>query len=295
MKIGYSLLLAELVSASLLDYQDCKDFQIVCPVCMEPLHKKVRHIGNDSAHFLSHYHLKDSNKECELRVEQYTSEAIKQYNHESKQQRLKDFLEFLPSLVHSQIKQFIDRGTDQYQVFNSLDINALLEESRFKTGPISFFIADACNGLKIDPGNRLHNAMNTLSQDRLKVDVITRVNIFESLFEFFKTKEGAKVAERLVITQLVIMASIHKFYKVEEPEQYKLMDDEGFMEFTIQAIFGSPLKIKLAIEKARRHDKYRFFTTRLGINVLQSIMNDETIEILKAKLAERVKVQPQVI
>jgi len=93
MKLGFSYLLQELINADTIDYQDCKNFQILCPNCKEPVFKVVRHNKDKVIEYLSHYEKDEAYEaECELRVGNITKTFIDSTNSESKKQRLKYFL-----------------------------------------------------------------------------------------------------------------------------------------------------------------------------------------------------------
>ena len=69
MKTGYSMLLGEYVDSEAINYTDCKSFQIVCPICREPVFKVERSHPPPTLHYLSHYEeSKAFATDCELRV-----------------------------------------------------------------------------------------------------------------------------------------------------------------------------------------------------------------------------------
>lgn len=79
MNLGYSLLLREYITATEVDYGDCQQFQITCPVCHEAIFKAGKY-GHDRQYF-SHYAASKSDpKQCELRVLAITKEAIQEKN-----------------------------------------------------------------------------------------------------------------------------------------------------------------------------------------------------------------------
>jgi len=101
MKLGYSNLLGELLQAEKIDYTDCKNFQIVCPNCKEPIFKVNRNQEEEkSLHYLSHYNKdKSYNLECELRVNGLSKIQIETENTLSRNQRLKYFLKVLQKTI----------------------------------------------------------------------------------------------------------------------------------------------------------------------------------------------------
>lgn len=100
MKIGYSNLLGEFIESKSIDYDDCKNFQIVCPSCKEPVFKVSRQNENEIINYLSHYERdKSYNQECELRVDKIESSTILNTNSNSRNQRLVYFLNVLRSAI----------------------------------------------------------------------------------------------------------------------------------------------------------------------------------------------------
>lgn len=101
MKYGYSILLGEHIEAALIDYADCKSFQIVCPCCKEPVFKVTRHHDADEMiHYLSHYEKASSYaSDCELRVNALKTTEINKSNASSRNQRLEYFLSVLRDSV----------------------------------------------------------------------------------------------------------------------------------------------------------------------------------------------------
>ena len=107
MKIGYSLLLGEYINAEGIDYTDCKNFQIVCPSCKEPLFKAERKLGSSISHYLSHYNKdKSYEDECELRVSKISQKDIQLLNYEARNQKLEYFLSVLKDAIldHEYVK-----------------------------------------------------------------------------------------------------------------------------------------------------------------------------------------------
>lgn len=122
MKYGYSILLQELVEAERLDYGDCADFQVVCPVCMEATFKKTREQSGHVTHFISHYKASANNQACELRVSSWTKDQVDSFNSVSRGQNLEKFLAVLPDLLLSdwvppeQIASFKNRMAQQLKI-----------------------------------------------------------------------------------------------------------------------------------------------------------------------------------
>jgi hypothetical protein len=100
MKIGYSLLISEYINAEKVDYSDCKNFQIVCPSCKEPVFKVERELDTSSTHYLSHYSRdKAYVDECELRITKISQSEIQSVNTASQNQKLEYFLSVLKDAI----------------------------------------------------------------------------------------------------------------------------------------------------------------------------------------------------
>jgi hypothetical protein len=102
MKLGYSMLLGEHIKAPVIGYSDCKDFQIVCPACKEPIFKAVRAFPVPPIHYLSHYvKSKAYETQCELRVSSMSASDLAKHDAESRGQRLIYFLSVIRGAVLS--------------------------------------------------------------------------------------------------------------------------------------------------------------------------------------------------
>ncbi|WP_300335581.1 hypothetical protein [Accumulibacter sp.] len=100
MKTGYSNLLGEYLEAERIDYSDCKSFQVVCPVCREPVFKVARKPDAEALHYLAHYAAQKSfATDCELRVGGLAKGDMERHNHASRGQRLAYFLRVLRQLL----------------------------------------------------------------------------------------------------------------------------------------------------------------------------------------------------
>ncbi|SMO92522.1 hypothetical protein [Gracilimonas mengyeensis] len=115
MEIGYSILLRETLNAEGIEYKDCEYFQVVCPICKEPVFKVTRELEEKTTHYLSHY--KEDSEEideerCELRVKKLTEEKIKTQNSNSRDQKLKFFL----SVLRETIEENEYQGNDPKKV-----------------------------------------------------------------------------------------------------------------------------------------------------------------------------------
>jgi hypothetical protein len=99
MKYGHSILLSETIEAVRLEYPDCRAFQVVCPMCREPIFKGVRE-QPAVVHYLSHYGAASAYAaECELRVGRFDAGEIERQNLSSRGQRLELFLRVLRDMI----------------------------------------------------------------------------------------------------------------------------------------------------------------------------------------------------
>lgn len=130
MKIGYSLLLGEYINAEGINYTDCKNFQIVCPSCKEPVFKAKRELNSSTSHYLSHYN-KDKSyaDECELRVSKISQKDIQSLNNEARNQKLEYFLNVLKDTI---LEHEYDQG-------ESLELSILLLKKIGNSAAIQFF------------------------------------------------------------------------------------------------------------------------------------------------------------
>ena len=106
MKLGKSILLDELLKADDVEYTDVSlnRFWIVCPACNEAIFKVVRNQGtkDDAAlHYFSHYEAsKAYAADCELRVGGITEREITEKAIQSRDQKLKFFINTLQTIIH---------------------------------------------------------------------------------------------------------------------------------------------------------------------------------------------------
>jgi hypothetical protein len=113
-KLGYSNLLGEHLTASHLHHKDCEPFQIVCPSCREPIFKAERQGGVETIHYLSHYAAdKAYHADCELRVASLNVNQVAQSDKISRDQRLKFFLAVLRDMIAT--NPIYQHGTDSAQ------------------------------------------------------------------------------------------------------------------------------------------------------------------------------------
>ncbi len=93
MKLGYSMLLGEYIDAQTINYTDCKSFQIVCPICREPIFKVERKEPPPVLHYLSHYEKsKAVVSDCELRIKNISGSEKETENNLARNQKLEYFL-----------------------------------------------------------------------------------------------------------------------------------------------------------------------------------------------------------
>lgn len=114
MKTGYSILLGEYIDAIDVDYRDCEFFQIVCPVCYEPLFKVQRRISETAIDYLSHYSADSAyTGDCELRVSVNSRSTYVNENKISRDQRLQFFINVLQDMIGRH--EMYTHGTEQAQ------------------------------------------------------------------------------------------------------------------------------------------------------------------------------------
>jgi hypothetical protein len=100
-KYGYSNLLSETIEAVRLEYHDCRTFQLVCPVCREPVYKVVRE-HPEITHYLSHYPASQAYAaDCELRVAAFDPREVEQKNILARGQKLSLYLQVLRETILS--------------------------------------------------------------------------------------------------------------------------------------------------------------------------------------------------
>lgn len=139
MKLGYSLLLGEYVNAEKIDYVDCKNFQIVCPICKEPIFKVERQFEPQSIHYLSHYNRdKAYVNECELRVVRISKTDIQSANSLSRDQKLDYFLSVLrDAILENEYSKDKEKIKSVNALFNKLCHAAALQMLRDKMYELS--------------------------------------------------------------------------------------------------------------------------------------------------------------
>jgi hypothetical protein len=111
MKYGYSLLLEEHIEAAAISDEDCTAFQIVCPLCKEPVFKATRETkAGKAVHCLSHYEKPVSHiAGCEWSVNSLQSGELKKSNTLSRKRKMKYFLSVLDEVVLKNEYQWIPR------------------------------------------------------------------------------------------------------------------------------------------------------------------------------------------
>lgn len=133
MKTGYSILLGEYVDAEVLEYRDCEPFQIVCPVCSEPLFKVARAKDEGATEYLSHYRRADAyDANCELRVDASASSDRERHNTQSRNQKLEYFLGVFRSALEEDPAMSYPNGLEkgQKQLNKSKALGVIRESHR---------------------------------------------------------------------------------------------------------------------------------------------------------------------
>ena len=139
MKMGYSLLLSEYIDAEKIDYIDCKNFQIVCPSCKEPIFKVERRFEAQAIHYLSHYS-KDKAyvDECELRVTRISQAEIQEANSLSRNQKLEYFLSVLKdAILENEYPQDAEKLKSVKSLLSKLSQSAAVQAFRDRMSEVS--------------------------------------------------------------------------------------------------------------------------------------------------------------
>lgn len=211
MKYGYSVLLSELLPANECFYQDCKQLQITCPQCKEPLFKV--HRDKQDIDYFSHY--KDDHiypEECELRVSSFTPDYVEQHNNQSRTQSLKLFI--------AQFRgQF--RATEHFQRFGKTQVKTTIRKNHLFQGiadQIFTLIAnkEGVDGFLNNCKQYIYDENNEFSGKYLKV-VNVQERITEDVLEMLVVrKERENFTELLSVSFLMIVQQIHNDYSQEE-------------------------------------------------------------------------------
>lgn len=115
-KTGYSILLCEYLNASDIDYRDCESFQVVCPVCYEPLFKVQRKKEESTIDYLSHYSADNSySGDCELRIDSQSHSVYENKNKTARDQRLQYFIGVFQKMIAQD--DIYPHGTDKSQKY----------------------------------------------------------------------------------------------------------------------------------------------------------------------------------
>lgn len=150
MKLGYSILLGEIIAAEHLDYDDCRALLIVCPECREPIFKGLRTAEESETHYLSHYDKKIAyNADCENRVGGISINAIEKHNHDARNQRLTLFMSVLKNLLGKSPETY-PKGIDTVQ--RKLERSASFQKFRgfFYKGMMAGSVDQLVEYMKID-------------------------------------------------------------------------------------------------------------------------------------------------
>jgi hypothetical protein len=146
-RLGYSLLLGEVIDSASISYDDCRPFQIVCPACREPVFKVVRDAPPVPAQYLSHYAVDDAyDKDCELRVANMGRREVEAANATARGQSLKLFLRVLQETIL----------TSQYDAENRIRAEQFARKLREAPGLRRYREAmfehayESCRGMKLD-------------------------------------------------------------------------------------------------------------------------------------------------
>ncbi len=127
MKLGYSMLLGELVPADQAKRTDPVGFQIVCPCCKDPVFKVEREQVEKPIDFFSHYAGKEGVDECELRVAGISSQQREQANAVSRGQTLKMFLSVFRDTMMLHFRDDESTSADEMRYRNALAFAKMLK------------------------------------------------------------------------------------------------------------------------------------------------------------------------
>lgn len=90
------MLLGEYIDSEVIGYSDCRSFQIVCPICREPIFKVERKQPPPTLHYLSHYEKsKAFTEDCEFRAKSISNQDKESANNLSRGQKLEYYLSLL--------------------------------------------------------------------------------------------------------------------------------------------------------------------------------------------------------
>ncbi len=145
MQDGYSNFLGDLVSTAEIGMPACRDFQIVCPCCREPIFKVERTRDGERIHFLSHYRgSKTDAQECERRVAAFSFADRNLSNSSARLQRLDLYLQVLREEIDKVYKcEYISKwrkaitaskaATDYFLAFKPSIITHKLSDADWET------------------------------------------------------------------------------------------------------------------------------------------------------------------
>ena len=109
MNKSLSLIFGEIINASDIEYKDCKDFQLVCPNCKEPVFKSERMVESrdELVEFFSHYKKSIISDDCELRVGSMSESDFETLSSKTRGQSLLKFKKVLKQHFDESIKNQI--------------------------------------------------------------------------------------------------------------------------------------------------------------------------------------------
>lgn len=290
MKIGYSIIISEIVKATDLDYSDCKEFQVVCPECMEPLYKKVRVHKGESIHHLAHYEMKESNKKCEQRVASYTQDSIFNFNKQARGQTLQKFINYLPTLITNHFNSF-DLLPDT-QAMMDVTIKSKLKEIETNL-PAKSFIRRSAEIFWSKDRAPLNHFIKTGADEKFGLEYSARQNFLDSLLEFFNSETGKIVLLKSLQTFFVMAGCM--VHMANQIDKDSLLDNETaeFFHFCYSMTFSKPLKCKLILEKVQRSGKHGFYMYHLAANLIQILMSADAVKNAMSKGHQKIQSAPK--
>jgi len=263
LKLGKSILLDELLKADDVEYTDVSQnrFWIVCAACNEAIFKVVRHQKNDdenALHYFSHYEARKAyTADCELRVGRITEREITQKAIQSRDQKLKFFINALQRIIHDDFKRHLQddpRWTaNQFRLMKRshtiADLRSLVYQFIFVTAFPKYTESElistfdwAFQMLPQREQSELSTNLSLQTQNRIAVDLLRHLRTpqarptFDTLFDH----AFAWSARRLENT-------IHNTHLLGMPT--RLDDKEEILKAMLQMLTTSRQKLQLILQQ----------------------------------------------
>lgn len=309
MKIGYSILLTEIVEAFQIEYGDCKDFQIVCPECMEPVFKKTRTTDGKEHHYMSHYKATAENQICELRVASYTKESIQRFNALARGQNLDEFITYLPSLMIGFGNAMVGEGMLLQMVEDRLklpefkqvvaDFDEVFNRRKFRELAVEIareFYADESIVRVLD------------AKKYTPMYVENQLKIANAFFDFFKTVPGKKIFAHVTAIVLCSSELAYVTREIDDPTwvpDYSDKDDVALFTTVVPAVkilaTAKGLKLRSTITRLKREhvqaedgsemilSSYEYVMLKLCSQLAKTMVMLPYMDVLKRKIGKNSK------